>query len=48
MISVSGITWITRMTRVATGMTCVTRMTEPTRIFMMTGGTLMSVMSVIT
>ena len=32
MISVSGMTWITRMTRVATGMT------EPTRIFMMTGG----------
>ena len=26
MISVSGMPWITRMTRVATRMTCVTRM----------------------
>ena len=38
----------TRMTRVATRRTCVTRMTGLTRISRMTGVTLMSVMSVIT
>ena len=48
MISVSGMTWMFRMTRVATRMTCVTKMAGLTRISMMTGVTLMSVMSVIT
>ena len=37
-----------RMTRVATRLTCVTRMTGLTRISRMTGVTLMYVMSVIT